>query len=412
MAAPNNKRFLVVAALFLLSLILYIDRAAISLAKSPIASELALSDTEMGWVFGAFSLGYAFAQIPWGWFADRAGPRVALAIVVALWSVFTTLTGTASRLTWLLLMRFLFGVAEAGAFPGSARVFYNWLPDRERGIANGVLFSGALLGGGLAFLLCQWLVAAYGWRTAFYFLGLPGLVWACSWILWFRDYPKGQLETAPSLTYETPLLRIFCSWKMIKAMLQYFIGNFTFFICITWMFPYLAERYSLTPAQAARFSMVPLLSGAIANWVSGFFVDALYRSRLRIWSRRLPATFGFLLAAAGIYAVSMVDSPGRAVAAFAIAMFGVEMTISPSWSYCIDIGRKNSGSVSAAMNMAGSFGALASANAFPWLHRWTGDSAAYFRMAAVLNILAILCWVSMRSILDQGSEMRKASRTG
>jgi MFS transporter, ACS family, glucarate transporter len=152
-----------------------------------------------------------------------------------------------------------------------------------------------------------------------------------------------------------------------------------------------------------------LLSGAIANWVSGFFVDTLYRSRFRIWSRRLPATFGFFLAAAGIYAVSIAESPGPAVAAFAIAMFGVEMTISPSWSYCIDIGRKNSGSVSAAMNMAGSFGALASANAFPWLHRWTGDSAAFFRMAAVLNILAILCWLGMRSILDQGSEMRKAS---
>src|SRR5437773_6371148 len=144
---------------------------------------------------------------------------------------------------------------------------------------------------------------------------------------------------------------------MAKTMIQYFIGNFTFFICITWMFPYLAQRYSLTPSQAARFSMVPLLSGAIANWVSGFFVDVLYRSRFRPWSRRLPATFGFLLAASEIYAVSIAHSSAASVAAFAIAMFGVELTISPSWTYCIDIGRKNSGSVSAAMNMAGSFGA-------------------------------------------------------
>src|SRR5262245_60465239 len=76
------KRYFVVGALFLLSLILYIDRAAISSAKSAIAGDLALSDTSMGWVFGAFSLGYAIAQIPWGWFADRVGPRLALAIVV------------------------------------------------------------------------------------------------------------------------------------------------------------------------------------------------------------------------------------------------------------------------------------------------------------------------------------------
>jgi ACS family glucarate transporter-like MFS transporter len=351
----------------------------------------------MGSVFGAFSLGYAFAQIPWGWFADHVGPRVALAIVVALWSAFTSLTGTAHALAWLLFIRFLFGVAEAGAFPGSARTFYNWLPAKERGLANGILFSGALLGGGLAFPLCQWLSTTYGWRMAFYLLGGPGFLWALSWLFWFRDCPETKITRDAEDITPTPLLQVFRSWPMGKAMAQYFIGNFTFFICITWMFPYLADRYSLTPSQAARYSMVPLLSGAAANWISGFFVDQLYRSRFRPWSRRAPATFGFLLAASGIYAVPLVNKPGAAVAAFAVAMFGIELTISPSWAYCIDIGHKNSGSVSAAMNMAGSFGALASANAFPWLHRWTGDSATYFRIAAFLNALAILCWFTMRS---------------
>jgi MFS transporter, ACS family, glucarate transporter len=397
MKIPVDKRRFVMGALFVLSLILYIDRAAISSAKSAIAHDLSLSDTDMGWVFSAFSLGYAFAQIPWGWFADRAGPRLALAIVVGLWSAFTSLTGTAHALAWLLFVRFLFGVAEAGAFPGSARTFYNWLPTEERGLANGILFSGALLGGGLAFPLCQWLSTAYGWRIAFYLLGVPGFLWALSWLIWFRDYPETRVIQEPETITPIPLLQVFCSWPMAKAMAQYFIGNFTFFICITWMFPYLADRYSLTTAQAARYSMVPLLSGAAANWISGFFVDLLYRSRFRPWSRRAPATFGFLLAASGIYTVPLVNNPGAAVAAFAAAMFGIELTISPSWAYCIDIGHKNSGSVSAAMNMAGSFGALASANAFPWLHRWTGDSGTYFRIAAGLNALAIVCWLTMRS---------------
>jgi MFS transporter, ACS family, glucarate transporter len=116
---------------------------------------------------------------------------------------------------------------------------------------------------------------------------------------------------------------------------------------------------------------------------------------------------GFFLAASGIYAVSIVNSTGAAVVAFAVAMFGVEMTISPSWAYCIDIGRKHSGSVSAAMNMAGSFGALASANAFPWLHRWTGNSDTYFRIAAALNTLAIVFWISMYSV--PGSESARTS---
>jgi ACS family glucarate transporter-like MFS transporter len=392
-----EKRHLIVYALFVLSLILYIDRAAISSAKSAIARDLVLTDTQMGWVFGAFSLGYAFAQIPWGWFADRIGPRLALAIVVALWSAFTSLTGTASALAWLLFVRFLFGVAEAGAFPGSARTFHNWLPVEERGLANGILFSGALLGGGLAFPLCQWLLSAHGWRMAFYLLGVPGFLWALGWLVWFRDYPDTRILNDTEAAIPTPLLYALRSWGLAKAMAQYFIGNFTFFICISWMLPYLTDRYSLTPSQAARFSMVPLLSGAAANWISGFFVDLLYRSRFRSWSRRAPATLGFLLATSGTCLVPTVDNVGAAVAAFAVAMFGVELTISPSWAYCIDIGRKNSGSVSAAMNMAGSFGALASANAFPWLHRLTGDSRTFFQIAAGLNAIAILCWFTMRS---------------
>ena len=88
------SRAAVVAAIFVLALITYIDRAAISTAKGPITSELSLSDQAMGAVFGAFALGYALAQIPAGWFADRFGPRIALAALVGMWSLFTALTGT------------------------------------------------------------------------------------------------------------------------------------------------------------------------------------------------------------------------------------------------------------------------------------------------------------------------------
>ena len=113
MSAQRNsnltfKRLVVLAALFFLSMILYLDRAAISSAKTSVATALSLSDAAIGAVFSAFALGYAFAQIPSGWLADRFGPRVTLAFVVALWSVFTVLTGVASGLATLLVVRFLF----------------------------------------------------------------------------------------------------------------------------------------------------------------------------------------------------------------------------------------------------------------------------------------------------------------
>lgn len=396
--SPKSKRYSVVASLFFLSLITYIDRAAISSAKGPMSADLSLSDSSMGLVFSAFALGYAAAQIPSGWFADRFGPRIALAIVVALWSVLTSLTGAMQSLGPLLAVRFLFGIAEAGAFPGSARVFYNWLPAGERGLANGVLFSGALMGGAVAFPFFHWLLEGFGWRHAFYYLGIPGFLWVACWLLWFRDYPRERVvhEAAtkgPKLSFG----QVFRSRVMALTMFQYFAGNFTFFICISWFHPYLVSKYGITQGEAATYAMVPLLLGATANWVAGSFVDALYKSGLRAWSRRLPAIIGFAIATCGVLAVTFVDSATAAVAAFAIATFGVEMTISPSWAFCLDLGGANSGAVSASMNMAGNFGGFVSANAFPLLGRLSGSSSSYFRVAAGLNLLAMLCWFLMQS---------------
>jgi ACS family glucarate transporter-like MFS transporter len=390
-------RYILVAALFVLSLITYIDRAAISSAKEPMAAELSLSDQQVGAVFSAFALGYALAQVPSGWFADRLGPRLALSSVVTLWSLFTALTGTVRGFSLLLLVRFLFGIAEAGAFPGSARAIFNWLPVGERGRANGILMSGTRIGAAVTFPLMAWLLARWDWRYAFYILAAPGLAWAVLWAVFFRNHPRQPPAQEAGVTGPTLGFRqVVASRGMLLNMFQYFSGNFTFFICISWMLPYLQSRYQLSMAEAAGYAMIPLLFGGAAQWTSGFVVDALYHSRLRAWSRRLPAILGFSLAAGAIFAVSSMETAAGAVACFAIATFGADMTISPSWVYCIDIGGKNSGAVSGSMNMLGNFGSFVSANAFPFLYGLTGSAFAYFAVAAVLNVLSIVCWVNMR----------------
>ena len=165
-------RHWVVAGLFVLSLITYIDRAAISSVKEPMAAELGFSDREMGAVFSAFALGYALAQAPSGWAADRFGPRLMLSAVVVFWSLLTGLTGAVGQFVTLLVVRFAFGVAEAGAFPGSARACYNWLPAWEHGRANGIVFAASRLGAAIAFPVMAWLLTWATWRTAFYWLAM------------------------------------------------------------------------------------------------------------------------------------------------------------------------------------------------------------------------------------------------
>jgi MFS transporter, ACS family, glucarate transporter len=390
-------RAFVVILLFVLSWIMYLDRAAISTAKDLVASDLALSDDAMGLVFGAFALGYALAQIPSGFFADRWGPRIALATVVTGWSIFTALTGVVDGLVSLLAIRFIFGIAEAGAFPGSARVFFNWLPSRQHGRANGIIFSGSRLGAAFSFPLLAYLMEAFGWRMAFVLLGIPGILWAVVWLWWFRDLPREPVEreqppAGPTMSFG----EVFRSRAMLLAMAQYFASNFTFFICLSWMHPYLMQQYQLPRDRAAWYSTVVLLVGASAQWVAGFMVDSLYRSKLRHLSRRIPAVAGFCIAAVGLALLPSADGVQWAVACFTLATFGTEMTISPSWAFCIDLGGKRSGSVSGSMNMIGNLGSFVSASVFPVLYRSSGSAALYFAIAAALNVVAAGIWMKMQ----------------
>ena len=389
-------RWLVVGALFVLSLILYLDRVCISAAKGAIASDLGIGDEAMGMVFGAFALGYALGQVPTGYLADRFGPRRLLAAVVTLWSLFTALTGAASGLASLIAVRFIFGLGEAGAFPGAARAFFSWLRTEERGLANGLMFSGTRLGGALAFPLLPWMLARWGWRTSFVLLGAVGVAWAALWLVWFRDTPAAT-SAAPAPPEGGPGYReILRSRGMRLAMAQYFASNFTFFICLSWMLPYLQQRFRLTAADAAGYAMVPLLVAAASQWAAGVLVDRLYRSRLRSWSRRLPAAAGFGIAAVGVASVTAAETPAGVVACFTLAVFGADMTISPSWAYCVDVGGRGAGTVSGAMNMVGNVGSFASAATFPVLLRATGSASAYFWLAAVLDAAALVCWLGMK----------------
>ena len=383
-------RTILLGLLFVLSWILYLDRAAISTAKDLIAADLRLTNDAMGVVFGSFALAYALGQIPAGWFADRFGPRVTLTAVVAAWSLFTALTGLAPEVATLVVIRFLFGLAEAGAFPASARAFYTWLPAELHGRANGIIFSGSRLGAALSFPILAGLLDGYGWRVAFYMLGLPGLVWAVVWFAWFRDKPAPAAKKV-----DRPLGEIFRSRAMLQVMAQYFASNFTFFLCLSWMLPYLMERYQLTRERASWYSMTILLVGATAQWVSGFLTDWLYRVQ-PAWSRRGPALGGFVLAASALALLTQAGSAEMAVTLFTLATFGTEMTISPSWAYCIDIGGGRSGQVSGAMNMVGNLGAFVSASAFPALARWNGgDAGLYFLVAATLNLMSAFLWLQM-----------------
>ena len=386
---PRPNRWSILLSLAALALITYIDRAAISSAKDHIGIDLRLDDRAMGAVFSAFALGYALAQTPSGWLADRYGPRWLLAGAVALWSILTALTGLVVSLPQLLIVRFVFGVVEATAFPGAARVIYDALPAGEHGRAHGVMFAASRIGAAGAFPVMAWLLAT-GWRSAFIALAVPGLVWAVLWAVFYRSqrHPAAQNHAISAKTGGFDRM-----W--VLAMIQYFAVNFVTFLTLSWMNPYLKRRYALTDMEAATWTIVPFLVSALAQTATGILTDRLFRSRYKRWCRSFPAILGFSISTVGLLALSGAGTVQAAVAAFAVAAFGAEMVISPSWAFCLDYARERSGVMTGTMNMAGNIGSFVSANAFPALAGANGAGAAYFGLVAALNMIAIACWFRM-----------------
>src|SRR5688500_214282 len=176
--APTRVRYGVLAFLCTLALLLYLDRVCIGKAAPSIRRDLGLSETQMAWVFNAFTLAYCLFEVPTGHWGDRHGGRGVIARIVVWWSVFTALTGAAGGLWSLLAVRFLFGAGEAGAFPNASRVVTRWFPPDDRGKARGAITTASLVGGAASPVLAAVLIEHAGWRVMFGVFGAVGVVWA------------------------------------------------------------------------------------------------------------------------------------------------------------------------------------------------------------------------------------------
>src|SRR5262245_44117823 len=201
LATPTLVRYKVLAWACALSMITYIDRVCIKQVGGAMQQALGLTPQQFAWAFAAFGLAYALFEVPSGWLGDRLGPRKVLCRIVVWWSIFTALTGLIWSFTWdsglvlnlpfgwyvpilfnsfllLILIRFLFGAGEAGAYPNIARALRNWFPYRRRGMTQGWPWTFGRWGGAVSPLLIRTLSYWLTWREAFVVLGLLGVVWA------------------------------------------------------------------------------------------------------------------------------------------------------------------------------------------------------------------------------------------
>lgn len=409
----TRARWLVLLLIGLMYMITYMDRTGISMAAPAMAKEFHLSPTTIGIMFSIFLWAYALGQIPMGWFADSAGPRLVLLIVVPAWSILTAMTAAVTGLASLLGVRFAFGLAEAGAFPTATRAMQFWFPKSERGIVHGVSHSFSRFAAAFVPLLASAVILSLGWRWIFYIFGATGFIWSLAFYLLYRDLPEDQPRVNQAElahirgrntdgTINPPAKlnnQVSVPWKIIvtspnmwyiaAAYGAFYYGTYFF---ITWFPSYLMEYRHLSLASVGVFASLPLIFAMLGDIAGGLLTDAIYKrtGKLR-FARRIVAGPAMLASAVCLIPAALTRSASTSIIGLTASLFFLELVISPAWAVPMDVGGEFSGTVAGVMNMTGALAASASPIIFGLLIQGGLWIAPFFVSAAVL-LTGALIW--------------------
>ena len=405
-------RWYILVLISLMYLITYLDRVNISTAAPVISKEFGFDKITMGVIFSAFGWAYAMFQVPGGWLGDRFGARNVLTVIVGYWSAMTAATAVATGASSFMVLRFLFGIGEAGAFPGATRAMQLWYPRHERGFVQGVTHSASRLGAAIAPPIVVLIMATLGWRSVFYICGGIGVLWSVLWYFAYRNLPEEHaLVNEAELKYirgvdengnakvanvaekpKVPWSMMLKSPNMWAIMLAYFTYVYCLWIFLSWLPSYLVEFRHFTLLKVGFLASLPLVAGVVGDTVGGLVTDRLLARTGNIkFSRRVVAITGMLGCAVFIVPAAMTADAYVAVYCLTASMFFLECTIGPSWAVPMDIGGEVSGTVSGMMNMAGNIGGALSPIVFGVLVQF-GSWQAPFIVAASLLVIGAAIW--------------------
>lgn len=418
-AARTSVRHHVLWLSVLLYAITYMDRVCINAAMPVIAAEYSFDKGTQAIIFSAFAWGYSTLQVPSGWLADRFGPRRMLSGIVVWWSAFTMLTAGAWNVASFVVIRFLFGVGEAGAFPSATRAFSRWMAVSERGFAQGVTHSGSRLAGALTHGVVAWLIVMWGWRMPFVLFGAVGLLWTVVWLYWYRDRPEdhpavnsAELAWIQSGRPARRAGKVPLPWRSLLGRsnfwyvcIMYFCYGYVLWVFLTWLPTYFAETRGFSLVKSGIYTMIPLLVGTATNSLGGWLSDRLQvRTGNLRYSRRIVAILGFGMSAVFVLLGVVATNPIMAVAAISLAVGGLELTTGVSWAIPLDIGQDHSGTVSGIMNMFGNVGGAVSPLLVAWLVTRFDSWTPPFVVASLLCFVAGLLWFKIdptQTIVDE-----------
>ena len=423
----SHTRWFLVLWLFVLSAVAFLDRVNISIAGSSIAADYGLTNSQLGYVFSSFLLGYALFQTAGGWLSDRLGPRRVLTVGVVWWGIFTALTALVPSqlrraLLFFVAIRFLLGAGEAVIYPASNQFVSWWIPTQERGIANGIIFAGVGVGAGITPPAISYVMYHYGWRSSFWMSAIIGLAAGLVWLLIARDKPEdhpsvtpaelqfiqsgrtlSSSQAVPGLTIPSPQSNIANSlpWSTIlqsknvwAVTFSYFCYGYIAWIFFSWFYIYLAKVRGLNLKASAFYATLPFLAMAVCCPLGGAIAD-----RLTLWRGKRVGRCGIAVLAMAMTALFLLLGSrvaGARLASIVLAGGAGALYLSQSsfWSVTADIGAASSGSVSGFMNMGAQLGGAVTASLTPAVAARYGWTASFY-VAAVLAALGAVAWLAV-----------------
>jgi ACS family glucarate transporter-like MFS transporter len=403
-------RYRVLLFLFFLTFITYLDRITISLVGIHIKSEFHLTNTQFGVVLAAFSLAYALFEIPSGILGDRIGQKKVLIRIVIWWSLFTALTGLTTGFISLLLIRFLFGVGESGAFPNSGGVVARWFPVNETSRGVSWLMIGSNLGAAFAPLLVLPVSAAFGWRSSFYVNGCIGLLWVAVCVYWFRNHPSEMKGITPverkfiednrrikSHFQRFNWLLAFRSRSVWGLLVCYLTTQWALYFFVAWMPVYLQEGRHFAESEMKSVTSWLFILGALGAFIAGFLLDWLAKTFGLLNGRRIGGFISVILMAIAFFTAAATQTNWVVILCFLSGNFLVWYNIVCGVSVVIDIGRERSATLYGLLNFFGQMGAFFSAIVFGKIVDVTHNYNTPLYLMGVLLIAGALSWLFIRA---------------
>ena len=376
-ARPTGVRWQVFALACGCSMLLYMHRYTWNFVGPKLNETFAFDHFQDSLIFAAFYITYAGGQIPSGIFIDRFGPHRFLAAIAVLWSICLAAFGFTGSIVVIVLLRALFGAAQAGCYPALTKVTRSWFPLRSRTMIQGwVATTSGRAGGAISPILLGTVLMGWfelPWQTAVIVMSGFGILFGILFWLLFRNTPEehpgvndaeralihdGQVVVGPQTgvmawgpAFRNKSLRIFVVQQFLDA------GSDVVFVSL--IGGYFLQAHNVKYAEAGWLVAMPLIGGALGGIAGGWLNERLIASTgNRRWSRSLIGAIGKTIGGGCILGMAAATSPEFAGIALLVAKFFSDWSQPTTWGTCTDLGGRFSATVFSVVNTAGTTGGV------------------------------------------------------